>query len=67
MGALLYELVTGLPPYYSKDHDEIYDSILNEELVIPDHFDLSPELRNFLKGLLHKDPKMRLGGYSGIK
>lgn len=29
VGALLYELVTGLPPFYSKDHDEIYNSILN--------------------------------------
>ena len=28
MGALLYELVTGLPPYYSTNHDDIYESLL---------------------------------------
>lgn len=30
LGALLYELVIGVPPYYSLNQDEIYDSILNE-------------------------------------
>ena len=30
LGALLYELVIGMPPYYSKDTDQIYNSILSE-------------------------------------
>jgi serum/glucocorticoid-regulated kinase 2 len=29
LGALLYELVIGLPPYYSRNTDEIYHRILN--------------------------------------
>ena len=29
LGALLYELITGLPPYYSRNTDEIYNRILN--------------------------------------
>ena len=60
-------MITGLPPFYSKDHDEIYDAILTEELRIPGDLGLSSEIQNFLKGLLHKNPKMRLGGYGGIK
>lgn len=54
MGALLYELVTGLPPYYSRDTDEIYESILNEELTFPEKFNLSKEIKDLLSGLLNK-------------
>jgi serum/glucocorticoid-regulated kinase 2 len=35
LGALLFELVTGLPPFYSHNTDEIYESILSEELNFP--------------------------------
>ena len=35
LGAILYELVTGLPPFYSHDTDKIYESILSEELTFP--------------------------------
>ncbi len=29
VGALLYELLTGLPPYYSQDANQIYEAVLN--------------------------------------
>lgn len=35
MGALLYELLTGLPPYYSRDPNEIYEAVLSEDLTFP--------------------------------
>jgi serine/threonine protein kinase len=66
VGALLYELVTGLPPYYSKDHDEIYNSILNEELTFPSYVELSSDIKSLLRGLLDKNPKSRLGSYKGV-
>lgn len=45
LGALLYELVTGLPPFYSRDTDEIYQSILSEELTFPERVHLSAEIK----------------------
>jgi serum/glucocorticoid-regulated kinase 2 len=41
IGALLYELVTGLPPYYSKNHEQIYSRIMSEDLTFPDNVVLS--------------------------
>jgi serine/threonine protein kinase len=41
MGALLYELLIGLPPFYSRDPNEIYESVLSEELTFPDDVPLT--------------------------
>lgn len=61
IGALLYELVTGLPPYYSKNTEQIYESVLTEELTFPKHTQLSHECRSVIAGLLNKNYKQRLG------
>lgn len=37
LGALLFEMMTGLPPYYCKDTNKMYESILNHELQYPDY------------------------------
>ena len=52
LGALLYELVIGIPPYYSLDHEEIYQGVLFEELSFPENAILSGEIKNILSGLL---------------
>lgn len=61
IGALLYELVTGLPPYYSKNTEQIYESVLTEELTFPKHTQLTQECRSVISGLLNKNYKQRLG------
>jgi serine/threonine protein kinase len=67
LGALLYELVTGLPPYYSQNTDIIYESILSDDLTFPDHVKLSSDIKNLLRGLLEKHPMNRTGVRSGMK
>lgn len=56
LGALLYELITGLPPYYSRNTDEIYHRILNAKLAFPNSVKMSPPLKDLLTSLLVKDP-----------
>ena len=35
LGAILYEMLVGLPPFYSQDNNEMYEKILNDKLRFP--------------------------------
>ena len=67
LGALLYEIVIGIPPFYSQNEDVNRFSILNDQLSFPEEVSLSEELKGLLKSLLNKNPKLRLGCLKGVK
>jgi hypothetical protein len=59
LGMLIYEMLTGVLPFYSENKHEVYWNILNEPIAFPEM--LSPAACNLLEGLLKKDPTERLG------
>ena len=63
LGALCYEMLTGLPPFYTKDREKLFERIRKAELPYPAY--LSPEARSLLERLLQRDPNFRLGSGPG--
>eukprot|EP00698_Gefionella_okellyi_P005112 TRINITY_DN14693_c0_g1_i1.p1 TRINITY_DN14693_c0_g1~~TRINITY_DN14693_c0_g1_i1.p1 ORF type:complete len:441 (+),score=98.79 TRINITY_DN14693_c0_g1_i1:75-1397(+) len=63
LGTLIYEMLVGLPPFYSQNVNLMYEKILKSELKFPPH--LTPEARRLLTGLLERDPPKRLGSGGG--
>ncbi|XP_077442763.1 serine/threonine-protein kinase Sgk1 isoform X2 [Stigmatopora argus] len=59
LGAVLYEMLYGLPPFYSRNTAEMYDNILNKPLQLKPN--ISNAARHLLEGLLQKERSQRLG------
>ena len=57
LGVILYELYVGQPPFYTNNFQTLLHKIAKEEIRYPDS--MSPEFKDFLKGLLVKNPKDR--------
>eukprot|EP01083_Nonionella_stella_P000595 1681_1 len=58
LGAILYELYVGQPPFYTNSIYTLIHMIVKNKVEIPDS--MGPDFRNFLEGLLQKDPTKRL-------
>ncbi len=59
IGAVLYEMIHGTPPFFSNNIKTLYKNITQSKLMLPDYF--SDELKDLLKQLLCKDPYKRIG------
>ncbi|KAI9912825.1 hypothetical protein PsorP6_005577 [Peronosclerospora sorghi] len=59
LGALIYEMVTGYPPFRHKNRKKLHHKILNEKLSLPQW--LGPDTHSILKQLLERNVEKRLG------
>ena len=66
LGAITYEMLTGLPPFYSEDRNKLFKVIKSGALKYPLY--LSKEAVDFIQSLFVKNPDKRLGsGPSGLQ
>ncbi|XP_026103346.1 protein kinase C eta type-like [Carassius auratus] len=59
LGVLLYEMLSGHAPFEAENEDDLFESILTEEIIYASW--LSTNAVDILKGFLTKNPSRRLG------
>lgn len=59
----MYEMLTGLPPFYTRDREQLFDRIRRGELSYPSY--VTPQAKSLLIAMLNRDPNQRLGGGPG--
>uniref|UniRef100_A0A0N4ZPC4 protein kinase C n=1 Tax=Parastrongyloides trichosuri TaxID=131310 RepID=A0A0N4ZPC4_PARTI len=60
LGVLIFEMLVGEPPFSGDDEEEIFDSIVNDDVRYPRF--LSIEAISIMRRLMRKNPERRLGG-----
>ena len=65
LGTLMFEMLTGWPPFYDKNLRKMCEQILRGKLVFPPDCTASPQLQDLIAGLLRRDPVSRLGNETG--
>uniref|UniRef100_A0A669DUC3 protein kinase C n=1 Tax=Oreochromis niloticus TaxID=8128 RepID=A0A669DUC3_ORENI len=59
LGVLVYEMLVGESPFPGDDEEEVFDSIVNDDVRYPRF--LSPNSASLIQKLLQKNPDLRLG------
>ena len=70
LGEIIYEMIYGIPPFYSFDSNNLNEIINKNELKFPNNIDISENLKNLIEKLLEKNYEERLGNdgdFSKIK
>uniref|UniRef100_A0A8C5H207 Ribosomal protein S6 kinase n=1 Tax=Gouania willdenowi TaxID=441366 RepID=A0A8C5H207_GOUWI len=63
LGALMYDMLTGAPPFTGENRKKTIDKILKCKLSLPPY--LTQEARDLLKKLLKRNASLRLGAGAG--
>ncbi|KAG2233150.1 hypothetical protein INT48_001643 [Thamnidium elegans] len=58
-GVLIYEMLLGQSPFRGEDEDEIFDAILEDDILYP--INMSSDSISICQQLLQRDPSQRLG------
>ncbi|KAI9209303.1 kinase-like domain-containing protein [Polychytrium aggregatum] len=65
LGIMIYDMITGSPPFSGNNRKKVMDSILNKKITYPNY--ISSFAKDLLIKLLRKNPAQRLGhGDNGV-
>jgi serine/threonine protein kinase len=61
LGMILFEMMTGLPPWYTTDRAKLFRRLRSAPLIFPNEISFSPSCKTCIAGLLERDPRLRIG------
>eukprot|EP00922_Rhytidocystis_sp_ex-Travisia-forbesii_P020914 GHVS01030712.1.p1 GENE.GHVS01030712.1~~GHVS01030712.1.p1 ORF type:complete len:504 (-),score=82.03 GHVS01030712.1:207-1718(-) len=61
LGCLLYEMLVGIPPYFSVNRNRMYLRVLQPNLLFPHRLGLGWEVRDLITQLVDPNPTHRIG------
>lgn len=61
LGMILFEMMTGLPPWYTTDRAKLFRRLRSAPLIFPNEISFSPNCKTCIAGLLERDPRLRIG------
>nr|AHZ63882.1 phototropin [Schistochila sp. LGOW] len=65
LGILLYEMLFGRTPFRGRNRQRTFANVLHKDLGFPASIPVSMGAKQVIRGLLHRDPKKRLGSDKG--
>ena len=67
LGVIIFEMIYGIPPFYTEDQNKIKDFIMNNELKFPKKPPISESAKDLIINLLNKKCEERLGYNNGFE
>lgn len=61
LGIVAFELVTGWPPFFDKDFEQMCEKILKKPIRFPPKYTISIEAQHLICSFLDRNPNNRLG------
>merc|ERR1719329_1139156 len=62
LGVLLFDMLTGLPPFYSRDREQLYKNIKSAPLRIPRG--ITKDASALIRSTMEREPSRRIGATS---
>ncbi|KAI0756155.1 hypothetical protein C8Q80DRAFT_1126951 [Daedaleopsis nitida] len=59
-GTMLYEMLTGITPFWAENHSDMYYRVLQDELTFPEDRTMDQDTKSLIRGLLQRNPALRM-------
>ncbi|KAG8905364.1 hypothetical protein FRC00_013300, partial [Tulasnella sp. 408] len=59
-GTMLYEMLSGITPFWANNHSDMYVRVLQDELQFPEDRAMDQDTKSLIRGLLQRNPALRM-------